>query len=645
MPIHLSHSPLKLMRANTDAEEAQYRVARDRERSMERGISDLGNAFAQIAAVGARYQEQERINYVNKSKLFGHQQMLEASDAWEQGLTGENAMESVGGLKTKLGEIGSKILESAPDDQSRDVANVQLSMLASGIVREAGRKAHKVHVDYSTSLVDQALNDTRKSAYHSGLGGGGPADLTAYLDAVDTTMDAQAKAGYWLDPVTADKLKRRTKSDIAKGFVKGGLDSDTDGVVLRTIGDLQAGRYNALDFDDLLTLGHAASSAKERIKAKHEADARRAAADAEDSMVSRVYARALSITGQGDRQDPGAAAALLYAPTAKDLFKGVPDKVLAKAAHWARSSWEVQKGREAEQQKDMEDAATDTFENMRLKGQLSHDTIEANPAVPSKVRKQWHDILDADADRLATKTDKAQGEQSKSIAASLLSKVASGEITRVSEVSPFRAQGLQDDEYNTVVKSLESAKESRNKPWMAMADDYLKTVTKSKSNESGILEPGDVVRVHSILQDELTSGKLEAKDILRRTQELTDLVFHTDYWLGPRDVRRFEVEPGGQLPVTETDRKKRDEALGIVARGGRGESMRDLTEELFQRSRARLLNKAEPAQTPTDAAAAPQQGGQGAQYKTAQEVKEAYKAGKITKEEASEIIKANGLAY
>ncbi len=565
MTIKLSGSPLRLLRPNTEAEEAQFRVARDREISTARGVNDLTTAFAQIANVGARYQEQERLNYVNKSKLSGHEEMLQARDEWEQGLSGENAMESVAALKQRLGDIGTKLLETAPDDKSREVAGMQLNMLASGIMREAGQKAHKTHVEYSAGMVDQALNDTRKSAYLSALSGGSPADLTGYLDAVDTTMDAQAKAGYWVDPVTAEKLKRRAKSDISKGFVKGGLDSDQDGVVLRTIGDLQGGRYNALDFDDLLVLGHSAAAAKDRIKAKREAAAREAKANAEEAAVSKVYAAALSITGQGERQDPGAAAALLFSPTAKELFKGIPDKVLSRAAHWANSSWQVQKGVEAERQKDLEDAATDAFEGLRLRGELTHDKIEVNPAIPAKVRKDWHDILDRDAERVATKTEKAGNEQSKSLAASLLSQVAAGEITRVSEISPFRAKGLQDDEFNTVVKHLETTRDAKNKPWVEMADSYLKTVTKSKQNEAGILEPADVVRVHSILQEELGAGKLEAKDILRRTQELTDVAYTGNFWtFGDRDVRRFEVEPGGQLPATAEGRKTRDDAVDII---------------------------------------------------------------------------------
>jgi|GEM_PF-4242138 len=565
MPIHLSSSPLKLLRADTSGVYTKYRQERDKERSLQGGLAALSQAATQIGNIGEQYREQERLNYVNKSKIAFSVAADQAYGEWEQGLSGENAMESVATLKQRLSDIGTKILENAPDDQSRDVAGMQMLMAASHMQREAGKKAHQVHQSYSIDLVDQALNDARKSAYHSGMGGGGPADLTGYLDAVDTTMDAQAKAGYILDPLSAEKVKRKAKSDIAKGFVKGGLDSDNDSTVLRTVGDLQGGRYNSLDFNDLLVIGHSAAAAKDRIKAKREAEAKRAAAGAEESMAAKVYATALSITSKGQTQDPGAAAELLYSPTAKDLFKGVSDKVLGQAARWARSSWEIQRGREAEQQKDLADSATDVFEDLRRKGELTHDKIESDPAVPVSVRKSYHDILDKDADRLATNTAKQDSATSKSMAASLLSKVASGDITRVSEIAPYRAQGLQDDEYNTVVKSLGNAKESRNKPWMAMADDYLKTVTKSKSNDQGVLDPADVVRVHSILQDELSSGKIEAKDILKRTQELTDVAYTGRFWtFGDRDVRGFEVAPDGQLPATKEGQDKRQEALDII---------------------------------------------------------------------------------
>lgn len=565
MPIKISSPNIRPFRADTAAPEAQYRLARDRDRSLQHGLAALTSAAAQILNVGERYREQERLNFNNKIKILAHGQFHQAVDEWERGLTGENAMESVAGLDGRLTEIGTKLLENAPDDQTREATGMQLAMLKSTIMRDVGKKAHKVHVEYSAGMVDQALNDTRKSAYHSGLGGGGPADLTSYLDAVDTTVDAQAQAGYWLDPLTAEKIKRNSKSDIAKGFVKGGLDADDDATVMRTVGDLQAGRYNALDFDDLLILGHSASAARERIKNKREAEARAAAANAEDATVSKVYAAALAITSQGDRQDPSAAAALLYSPTAKEVFKGVSDKTLAKAASWARSSWEVQKGRESEQEKDMADAATEVFEDLRRKGELTHDTIEADPAVPVSVRKAYHEALDKDVETASTKKTTAATAASEVIAANLLSRVSSGEITRVSEIAPYRSQGLRDDEYNTVVKQLETVRESKNKPWLQMADDYLKTVTKKEWGDEGVLEPKDVVRLQSIVQEELSSGKLEAKDILRRTQELTDVVYTARIWtFGDRDVRRFEVEPGGQLPATVDDREKRDEAVEII---------------------------------------------------------------------------------
>lgn len=587
MPIRISSPNIRPFRADTAAPEAQYRLARDRDRSLQHGLAALTSAAAQILNVGERYHEQERLNFNNKTKILAHGQFYQAVDEWERGLTGENAMESVAGLDGRLTEIGTKLLENAPDDKTREATGMQLAMLKSTIMRDVGKKAHGVHVEYSAGMVDQALNDTLKSAYHSGLGGGGPADLTAYLDAVDTTVDAQAQAGYWLDPLTAQKIKRKSKSDIAKGFVRGGLDADNDATVLQTIGNLQAGRYNALDFEDVLVLGHAAAAARERIKNKREAEARSAAANAEDATVSKVYAAALSITSQGDRQDPGAAAALLYSPTAKELFKGVSDKTLAKAASWARSNWEIQKGRESEQEKDMADAATEVFEESRRKGELTHDKIEADPAVPVSVRTTYHNILDADVEKAAAKKTTAATAASESIAANLLSRVSSGEITRISEIAPYRAQGLRDDEFNTVVKQLETVRESKNKPWLQMADDFLKTVTKTQQNEDGVLEPKDVVRVQSIVQEELSSGKLEAKDILRRTQELTDTVYESSFWKSDNDLRLFQVHPGGQLPVSLKERKTMAEGVENLMTGN--EEERALYRSLYPKGHEHIV--------------------------------------------------------
>jgi hypothetical protein len=637
MPIKLSGSPLKLMRPNTDAEEAQYRVARDREISTARGVNDLTVAFAQIANVGAKYQEQERLNYVNKTKIRALEEGNQFADEWGRGLTGEKPLDQVPHLKNGLDKIRIKLLADAPDDQAREAADMQLSLLNSTLVREGGKLAHKVHTEYSAGMWNAAMNEGRKSAYQAGLKGGGPADLITFIDDVDIATDAQVKAGYWLDPITADKAKRTAKSQRTQSFVKGALDSGDDAIIMRTVNDLRAGRYNSLDPDALETLGHAARAELKRMKSEREAASHRAQALAEDTAASDALKQALSKTSRMGQPDYGAAAELLMSPDVKTSLKGYSDKALSRAASFAVSNYHFQKNRDSERQKNVDDSVTAQLEGLRLKSELTHEAVQkmADAGASPKMLVDWHNVVEAEANN----NNVRNASVSSKIAEGIMSKINTGEITRISEISPFRAQGLQDKEFNAVIKHFNGVKKDEDEPYIKQTFDYLKGISKTKEdgteNKTGILGPTDVVRINSILHSEHEAGKLEAKDMLKRAQELTDVVYTEQFFKSDRPVRRFEVEPGGTLPATKKGIEDRQEALDLLRTGNDEE--RALYNSLYGDKPQQAQQQA--PQTPSVTASTQQ----GAQYKTKAEVKAAYKAGKLTESQATEIIMSNGL--